>query len=385
MRVSKYIKIYILFFILFSGCIEPFSPEIDESEEQIVIEGQITDKEGDHYVRITHTAIYSDPEKKPVTDCHVEVIDNYGNTFEFYESEPGVYKQWLPDDFLNTGTSYKLIVRTPEGTEYESDFNELLYSSPPIDSVYYEIESREGSDPANPLHGLQFYLDFSAPLDAGRNYRWELEETWEYKATYRIQYYYDGTAIIPFDEPFSLMHCWKTQAVPELFTSTTKNSNSNSIIKFPLHYVANTGNKLKIKYSLLVKQYALSDAAFKYWHMVQEQSQERGGLYESQPANLSGNIYNPNDPDEEVLGYFEVSSVTEKRIFVSESFRFRIYDAKCYLQFVNSVWQLRKYNTFPVYMISFSDMGTGPPYGVGLGICFDCTSVGGVTKKPDFW
>ncbi len=385
MPVSKNIIIPLFIFITLGGCIEPFTPNIDESEESLVIEGQITDQEGYHYIHISRTAPYYDPHKIPEPDCQVEVVDNYGNAFEFYESDSGLYMQWIPKDFLNIGTQYKVKVITTDGNEYESDFNELLSSSPPIDSIYYEIETRETNDPDKPLNGIQFYLDLNAPPgDFARNYRWELEETWEYEAAYRIQYYYDGT-IHPIDDPFFLFRCWRTEPIRKIYTFTTRYLSGNTINKFPLHYVSNQTSRLKIKYSLLVKQYSLSNTAYDYWFQVQKQSQERGGLYETQPVQIQGNISNINDPEEVVLGFFDVSSVPEKRIFVSESFNFRIYGPNCYLRIIEHERQLSMYTIFPVYMISRNSMGVGPPYGVGYGTCFDCRAGGGKTERPDFW
>ncbi|MBA7520326.1 hypothetical protein ES705_12420 [subsurface metagenome] len=384
MPVSKNIIISVFIFITLAGCIEPFTPLIDESEESLVIEGQITDQAGNHYIHISRTAPYNDPHKIPEPDCQVEVVDNYGNIFEFYESDSGVYMQWIPKDFLNIGTQYKVKVITADGNIYESDFDELLSPSPPFGSIYYEIEVRETFDPDNPIYGIQFYIDLDAPDDFARNYRWELEETWEYEAGYRIQYYYDGT-IHEIDDPFFLFRCWSTEPIRKIYTSTTRYSTSNTINKFPLHYVSNKSNRLKIKYSLLVKQYSLSNTAYDYWFQLQKQSQESGGLYETQPARIRGNISNVNDPEEVVLGFFNASSVTQKRIFVSEPFNFRIFSANCYLEIINRTSQLRKYTLYPVYLISLSSMGVGLPYGVGFGTCFDCRKGGGKTEKPYFW
>ena len=384
MPVSKNIIIPFFIFIGLGGCIEPFTPNIDESEESLVIEGQITDKEGDYYINISRSAPYNDPHKIPEPDCQVEVVDNYGNTFEFYESsDSGVYSQWLPKDFLNIGTQYKVKITTADGENYESEFDELSSPSPPIDSIYYEIETRETYNPDKPLDGIQFYLDLNAPDDFSRNYRWELEETWEYEAKYRIQYYYDGTVHL-IDDPFFLFRCWRTDPIQKIYTSTTRYLAGNTINKFPLHYVSSLTNRLKIKYSLLVKQYSLSNEAYDYWLQIQLQSQESGGLYETQPAYI-GNISNVNDNKEVVLGFFNASSVTEKRIFVSESFNFKIWDANCDLDIIFNTRHLSRYTIYPLYMISLNAMGVGLPYGVGRGICFDCRASGGKTQKPDFW
>ena len=386
MPVSKNIIILLFIFFGLGGCIEPFTPNIDLSEESLVIEGQITDQAGYHYIHISRTAPYNDPHKIPKPDCQVEVVDNYGNIFEFYESDSGVYRQWLPQDFLNIGTQYKVKVITADEKKYESDFDELLSPSPPIDNLYYEIEERETYVPDNPIYGIQFYIDVDAPDDFARNYRWELEETWEYEAGYRIQYYYDGT--IPpheIDDPFFLFRCWSTEPIRKIYTSTTRYSATNTINKFPLQYVSNQSNRLKIKYSLLVKQYSLSNTAYDYWFEVQKQSQESGGLYETQPARIRGNISNVNDQEELVLGFFHASSVTQKRIFISEPFDFRINDANCNLEIITRSSQLRRYSLYPVYLISLNPLGVGLPYGVGYGTCFDCRKGGGKTEIPYFW
>lgn len=384
MPVSKNIIIPVFIFITLAGCIEPFTPNIDESQESLVIEGQITDQAGYHYIHISRTAPYNDPHKIPEPVCQVEVVDNLGNIFEFYESEPGVYRRWMYKFFLNIGTQYKVKVRTADGNEYESDFDMLLSPSPPIDSVYYEIEVRETYDPDFSIYGIQFYIDLDAPDDFARNYRWELEETWEYHAKYRIQYYYDGD-IHNIANPYFLYFCWKSDSIRKIFTSTTRYSISNKINKYPLQYVSNQSNRLKIKYSLLVKQYSLSNAAYDYWSQLQKQSQESGGLYETQPARVRGNISNVNDHEEVVLGFFNASSVTKKRIFVSEPFGFIFPGTHCSLDTIGPENPLWSYTTYPVYLRSLSVIGQGPPYATGDGICFDCTKGGGKTEKPDFW
>jgi len=385
MPVNKKILIPVFIFIEITGCIEPFMPKIDESQESLVIEGQITDQEGYHYIHISRSANFNDPYKIPEQDCLVEVINNKGNIFQFYESEPGLYETWMEQKYLTLGTQYKLQVTTADGNEYQSDYELLLSPSPPVDSIYYELEIRETYDPDFPIYGIQFYIDLDATNDFARNYRWELEETWEYHSGYWIQYYYDGT-LHNMENPFLLYFCWRTEPIRKIYTATTRYSTSNKIKKYPLLYVSNQSNRLAIKYSLLIKQYSLSNAAYDYWDQLKKQNQESGGLYETQPARVRGNISNINDPGEEVLGFFYISSVTKKRIFVTGPFNFHFPGAQCKLDTIGRDNPLHSYTTYPVYLISLSDLGQGPPYATGKGgICFDCTAGGGTTTKPDFW
>jgi hypothetical protein len=71
-------------------------------------------------------------------------------------------------------------------------------------------------------------------------------------------------------------------------------------------------------YSLLVNQYSLSRPAYNFWEKMRMNSQDQGGLYESQPVQITGNLHNLSDPSTSILGFFGASGKTSKRIFVSE-------------------------------------------------------------------
>lgn len=384
MRVNKKFCLPALFLILTTGCIEPFTPTINENQRLLVIEGQITDQAGFQYIYISRTSPYNDPQIMPEPGCYVEVVSDRGNIFQFHENVPGKYQRWMNQGSLVPGTLYKMRVITGDGNEYQSDFNILPPPCPPIDDLYYEIETLETNDPEFPLQGIQFYIDVDPHDDIERKFRWELVETWEYEAANLIQYYYDG-ALHPMADPWRFFRCWKTDKIHTIYAKSTQHSADNKIKKYPLNYVSNQSNRLRIRYSLLVKQYSLSDEAFEYWYQLQKQSQESGGLYETQPAQVTGSIYNVDDPEELVLGYFNVSSVAEKRIFVDENFPFRTPGTDCELDTIGPENPFYRYVPFPIYLISLSPMGQGPPYGTGRGMCFDCRKGGGITEKPSFW
>ncbi len=246
------------------------------------------------------------------------------------------------------------------------------------------METKQTSDPFRPLHGIQLYFDLEADNDQAHNYRWELEETWEYNAANLIQYYYDG-AMHPMRDPFEFYTCWNTLRINNIYTFSTKHSQSNTIHKYPLNYVSERTLRLQVRYSLLVRQYTLSDEAFQYWDQMKKQNQESGGLYETQPSHIRGNIYNINDLDERMLGFFNVSSSSEKRIFIDGIRELDYPRNRCFPDTIDYTSQIPGYMIFPVYLRSVNPMGAGPPYIYGRYLCFDCTNGGGINVKPDFW
>jgi len=382
--VNRAIPVILLIIVFMSGCVEPYTPDIRESQESLVVEGSLTDQPGYQYIYISRSSPFSDPGLIPESHCQVRVVDENGNSYRFYEQGEGVYRRSMKASQLVRGIAYKLVIQTTDGKEYESDYETLLYTCPEIDSVYFEIITVETADPEQTLEGVQFYIDIKAGEDEARNFRWELVETWEYYAAHLIQYYYDGELHV-MDDPFKYYRCWYTGRINKIITASTKHSVTNRINKYPLHFVSSETNRLQIKYSLLVRQFSLSDGAYQYWDQMRRQQQESGGLYETQPPQTRGNVYNVNDPGEVVLGFFNVSSSSEKRIFVDVHRELKFPRIDCRLDTIDSTDEIPGYLSYPVYMNSLSQMGTGPPYGVGYGICFDCTSEGGITIKPDFW
>ena len=375
----------VLMVLLLPGCIDPFAPEINDNQVSLVVEALITDQPGEHTIILSRSSPLNDMASYPVEGAWVFLFDEEGTVREFGEMEPGVYGRWMAEGELQRGLNYWLHIETGEGEAYESDAEQLTPESPEVDSVYWELDTLGTADPDNPLFGIRFYMDVNGEEDQPRNFRWELEETWEYYAAHRIQYQYDGISLNDWEDPFIYYTCWYIGNIPSIFTASTRSLEENRLSKTPLHFVSTETQRLQTKYSLLVRQYALTDKAYDYWSQIRQQNQESGGLYESQPDRVPGNLHNVNDPDQQVLGYFNLSSVSEKRIFV-DGIRELVYPPiQCNLDTISRMDEKPPYLATPFYLISFSPIGVGPPYGVGSGLCFDCRKGGGTHIRPPYW
>ena len=58
-----------------------------------------------------------------------------------------------------------------------------------------------------------------------------------------------------------------------------------------------------------VNIYGISEAYYNFITILIEQSGETDGPFQTTPVQLKGNCINPNNPDEEVLGYFRLGEV----------------------------------------------------------------------------
>lgn len=383
------LRIHFIWFLIFiiSGCIEEYQPKDVDHFEAIVINGIITDQEGFQYVEVSRTAPYDDQENIPEENCTVEVKDEMGNNFTYEEYEAGKYRSYITQKYLKTGLYYQLFITTSEGKEYISEAEKII-PCPPIKNVYYETKEVETSDPYVTLWGLQFFIDVDGLGDTTNYFRWEIEETWEYFAQHMITHFYDTGNVGVYNYTDKIRNCWVTRPVKEVFTKSTNQVNSNKLRKVPIHYVSNETNRLKIKYSPLIKQYSLSEKSYNYWNELMLQGKETGGLYEGQPATIISNINCVDNPEEIVIGYFDASSVQKKRIFVdNSSLSFGVFDYSCQIDTVSvgDLFEMFGFNPpRPIYL-HYVMVGDNMMYGYTFQPCFDCTLSIGDNQKPDFW
>ena len=143
-----------------------------------------------------------------------------------------------------------------------------------------------------------------------------------------------------------------------------------------------------IRYSVNVKQYALTQAAYQYWDIIRKSTQQTGTIFDPQPSQVLGNIHCTSNPSEPVIGYISVSYVTEKRIFIDThqliDWQYVVPGNDCQQGATDQdANDFTKYNYF--------DSTFGPWYYSGGQIvivkkdCIDCRRRGGSSVKPGFW
>jgi hypothetical protein len=398
--------IFIVSITLFAlSCISPFEPKYKGESNMLVVEGSVIKGIEKQEIKISRASSISNPVSIPVTNCQVKVLDDSGNEFVFSEESQGKYVATIDDGLLNYNNQYKLVFSTPSGENYESGYQKLLKTAP-IDSVFSVEEYHLIPDSARDIKGLQFYANLNAPDDASKYYKWQVEETWEVHAGYMISGIYDGKTVsltvYPSD---SIYYCWKTRIADGFYTSSTIDLSHNIIKNIPLNFKLNTSEDLRIKYCATVRQYALNQDAYDYWHQKETETKQTGQLYTTQPSQSKSNISNISNPDEKILGFFWVSACSTKHLFLKDPFHkfvegaggtcstlalFADVSGKALeTAILNLILRTRNVPKPPLYIYQVCGM-SGCVYYVALtNTCIDCrtnrTSGAGTTKRPDFW
>lgn len=375
----KVILFLLTFIFIFPSCIEPFSLDIGGgNSNEYSVNGQVTDQEGYQTVTISMTSSIDNPSYNPLSNCDVRIIDNNGDVFKLTEFEKGNYRVWMSKESLKNGNSYQLKIITESGIEIVSDFDKMP-EAVEIDSVYYKREDIPTSNPQKPIQGIQFYIDVDGKNTNNYYYRWEITETWEHRAAYPKSWYWTGYATIKVDPPdFSRFFCWSTLNIKNTYNLTTKDLAQNKYRMYKLHFVDNQTQRLTYCYSVLVNQFAQSEPAYKYWENLRINSNDQGGLYNTQPIRIIGNLKSTSNPDLTILGFFGASSVSSKRIFARDIENIELYYPDCEPTEPEQFVDFRKGK--PQYLY---------PAGSSLWIvgdgCVECNIFGGTTVKPSYW
>jgi len=381
MRIIKFISVFL--FLAFMSCVENYDfYALTDFETLYVVDAALMNTSDTQTILISQTISPNSIDNAPVSGCLMEVIDIHNNVFPFHEvnDEPGVYKGVISSEYFVTGNAFKLQFVGPNGKDYESDFQPFIEAAE-VDSVYYEVlVDYIPPFSSTPQHGVQVYLDLAATGNQSEYYHYILEETYEFRSTYPIQRYWAGSWIDLGYEDWSYSVCYKTENSKNIEILSTAYQAGNEFKQHPLLFINNQSVKLYYRYSLLVNQLSVSKEIYDYWRILRETSEENNNLLGKQPVNAKGNMVCACDTEEAVLGYFSVSDVKQKRIFLQNvpGLNFDT-DFRCEsspLRHTRWITQ-SKPDQWPIYLTNSGEYDQSQ--------CFDCRLSGGVIEIPEFW
>jgi len=377
--------IYVIFYLLmFGSCIFDFDPPSKGFENLLVVEAFLSNDDELFEVVLSRSIPIDTNGLVPEEYASISVSDNLGELFNLYEASPGRYiGSW--DLKAQIGRIYQLHIQTKDGNQYESEAV-VLKETPPIDSVFFEYEERFSIDNQPDIKGLQIYLTTHDPSNKTWFYRWNFKESWEFRANYKSLHIWEDEMVK--DRLDQIYNCWKYNESSAVLISTSNNLNEDIINEFPIVYISNATDRLESKYSILVKQYALSEESFNYWNELEKINENLGTMFDPQPSVIEGNIYNINDENDIVLGYFDASSVREKRLFISKGEFPSITTPNVYSGCIDTI---ASYRQIPAlinlgYML-VGEVGTeggGVAYQLSYEYCIDCTLYG-TNVEPGYW
>jgi hypothetical protein len=143
-----------------------------------------------------------------------------------------------------------------------------------------------------------------------------------------------------------------------------------------------------VKYSILVRQFSLTQQAYEYLQNLKRVSEQIGTLFDAQPSQLTGNIHCVSNDDEPVLGFITACNMDSKRIYIgNDQVAPWVFGYTCQkIKVSTNPDSLELYFTAGDYIpLDFAQPLNPTPIWASKRDCADCRVQGGTTTKPDFW
>jgi Domain of unknown function (DUF4249) len=315
-------SLLLLLVISIISCVDPFEIKYDLNQTVLIVDAVLTDELGSQNIIIKSSSPNPDGTTSyilPFEKAKVEILVNGSERKTFIESstDPGNYQG--PDGFRAiANNTYQLIITTSKGKIFQSTVEKLIKGSA-IKSVYQKLQVNGKPIDKNFSAKHNIYLDTEDPAGKGNNYSWQwrLIEKQEICRTCELQerYYptpYPGRCVkdLPnflrntfYDyqcdgDCYEILHNTKVNIMNDDF-SDGKVITARLIAEVPVYQI-NSGAVIEIK------QQSLSLDAYKYLKILIDQNQNSGGLADTPPVSLIGNISSIGNDKETVAGFFRV-------------------------------------------------------------------------------
>jgi hypothetical protein len=324
-RALYYVGVFLLN-IFMCSCVTPINDfEQISYAKFLTIEALITDQPNSSKVRIYKSSDdLTNSVFKSITQAKVYFLDENGVKETLSESLiSGTY--FPSKSFIGkVGSTYTLFIETSDDSKYQSS-PETMKISPEIDKIVTNYELRDNFSRGDARRGgFNVYVDFQEPPTIGDNYQW----VWTHyerantcsncvfgSYDFRLNTCVTSTPATNLTLNYRCnADCWNITYSSELNVLSDSYLNGQRITgkqvaRIPFDSTSN--------YYLQLEQRAITRNAFNYYQDLKIQTQNNGTPFDI-PAEtrFSFNIKSTTNPEEKILGIFDVYSVKKKIIYI---------------------------------------------------------------------
>ena len=389
------------------SCREEFEIKSIDFESSLVVEATITTELKQQSIKLSRT--YELDETGPAFENNaiVSIIDSNNHLYSFTQDGDGLYLSDIEFQAIQHVT-YKLLINTQNGEKYQSSSVKTPPSSE-ITNLYAELITNDSGE-----EGVQVFVDADNIDNDAKYFRYEYEETYEVVSPYWFPYQVELTnyqelivyspqpsVTILFDTELTLREqeerfCYASRKSKGIIQTTTSSLENNTINRFPIRFINKSDGILRDRYSILVRQFVQSLESYTYYNTLHDLGNTESILSQSQPGFVYGNIVSQSDEEKKVIGYFDVTTVSEQRIFMDyldfnipqpeflyecDYKEFNFNDSEERREIYRRITTFEDYN----YNYQITAIPTQSDiWSLASPECTDCTSVSSNTR-PSFW
>ena len=400
----KKILLHIVLGAALTSCIYPYKMDLESDPERVlVVEGKIL-VGGTSTIRLSYlmplegSLLASYDGNSTVVPMGTGWIeDELGNRYERFPIYP-------VSDWVGPGEP-----SSPVPATYPTNNIQIDTYNAPLGRKYRGVVECDGEtyvsdwlepDPAPQIEDITFTaddssvtvnVDLNTGLEGSGYVGLMYEETWEFHSDYYPEYMifppnwgsYVSTMEMQSEYPY--YWCWRSSSPQSMILMDYTNLDGSTVRQFPLKRFSRSDSRNHKRYSINVRAFALSKAAFSYNKQLQEISQIGGDLFTPDPGALPSNLVCESNPERKVMGLMLAGDVTSKRAFMYGDYylyREPVYD------FVDVPAEKQEQYYYGFNYRPVKDVRT-PENTVYVGWaphrCINCIEAGGTQTRPDFW
>lgn len=401
----KILRIYIVsILILFSSCVEEFDINTELQADStissiLVVEATVTDELKQQQLRLTRgTTFANDTLVTPEEGATVTIVQDSESQYDFTDNGDGNYISSV-NFAAEQGAIYQLRIHTQNGELYESS-EVLTPETTGIENVNFRAITTDTGE-----LGVGVFVSSNTVDSSPRFLRYDYEETYKIIAPLWSPFDLEVIGVLPPYE-FNLVPkgeeeqrvCYNTQFSNRIIQNRTEAFSSNDFQDFLVRFIAIDDFIIANRYSILVKQLSQTPDAYGFYETLNKQSSSSDVFSAIQPGFIEGNVQSVNDPNQQVIGFFEVVSVAQERVFFNYTDLFPDQDSPPYAincNFLGAPLEINEGGNSPlgdairsgqfVYVRNNTgEVQFGGPYLTARRACGDCRELGS-NIVPDFW
>ena len=297
-------------FLGFIGCLSPIEIPVEIAGGRLVVSGQISTLSDQSIIELGITA---NSLRLPFPESFATILlfDDQENAFPYLEDKQ------IPGRYLLSGASgipgrnYHVEITLLNGRKYSS-VPETMPSGSELSSTYYEMVKEETVDLEGAFTTKEFikiYADSKITSDKTTFLKWNVQEAFILSPT-------------DYPDPFGYTPppCFIIQnADPQRVAQFDGSAISTSSIQGQLVASREIDWTFIEKHYFTTYQSSITKEALEYWRKVNILGSKVGSIFDTPPAEITGNILNSNDPSEKTLGYFQVANQSYNRFVIYQS------------------------------------------------------------------
>ncbi|MCZ6899183.1 MAG: DUF4249 domain-containing protein, partial [Bacteroidetes bacterium] len=213
------------------------------------------------------------------------------------------------------GNTYTLQITIVDKTYHSTP--QLVTKAPKIETLILEYKKIPNEDLRDIVIGVEIYSRWQDPGGDEDNYY-----MWKSSGTYQIETHPEDHTVFGLNGPIPAplgccATCWVDEANSDKSIRIMKDNNSNgNLVTNLAAFIEDDGRRYMDQYFITLEQHSISKEAFLFLDLLDNQLSINGDIFDPPPATIRGNMISLENPDENVIGYFMVSDVSVKSIFI---------------------------------------------------------------------